>query len=115
FHLPPTDTLSISDHRNWVALTAFVTVSMVVSATAELARSREREAERRRGEANLAAALARELLAGADTRTALGAAAHRVADAMAIPSAAIELGASGGDERRLALPLRGADGAQVAS
>jgi two-component system sensor histidine kinase KdpD len=34
---------------------------------------------------------------------------------MAIPSAAIELGASGGDERRLALPLRGADGAQVAS
>ncbi|HWF35723.1 MAG TPA: DUF4118 domain-containing protein, partial [Solirubrobacteraceae bacterium] len=115
FHLPPLGKLSLSDHRDWVALAAFVTVSAVVSAMAELARSREVEVERRRGEADLAAALARELLAGSDTRTALGATARRVAEALAIPSAAIELGASEGDERRLALALRAGDGEQIAS
>jgi two-component system sensor histidine kinase KdpD len=115
FHLPPIGKLSLSDHRDWVALAAFMTVSVTVSAMAELVRSREVEAERRRGEADLAAALARELLAGSDTRTALGATARRVAEALAIPSAAIELGVSDGDERRVALPLRGGDGAQIAS
>jgi two-component system sensor histidine kinase KdpD len=115
FHLPPIGKLSLSDHRDWVALAAFVTVSAVVSAMSEFARSRELEAERRRGEADLAAALARELLAGSDTRTALGATARRVAESLAIPSAAIELGVSDGDERRVSLPLRSAGGAQVAS
>jgi two-component system sensor histidine kinase KdpD len=115
FHLPPIGDLTLSDSRDWVALAAFVTVSAVVSAMADLARSREVEAERRRGEADLAAALARELLAGSDTRTALGATARRVAVALAMPSAAIELGASDGDERRIALALHGGDGAQIAS
>ncbi|HWC85356.1 MAG TPA: ATP-binding protein [Solirubrobacteraceae bacterium] len=115
FHLPPTGKLTLSDRRDWVALVAFVTAAAVVSAMAELARSRELEAERRRREADLAAALARELLAGADTLTALGAAARRVAEALAIPSAAIELEASEGDERRGALELRGGDGAQIAT
>lgn len=115
FHLPPVGRLSLADSRNWVALGAFVTVAAVVSAMAELARNRALEAEHRRGEADLAAALARELLAGSDTRTALGATARRVAEALAIPSAAIELGASDGDERRIALALGGADGAQIAT
>lgn len=115
FHLPPIGRLSLSDSRDWAALAAFVTVAVVVSTMAELARSREAEAERRRREADLAAALARELLAGADTRTALGATARRVAEALAMSSAAIELGASDGDERRSALALRGGDGAQIAS
>ena len=115
FHLPPVGRLSLADSRNWVALAAFVTVAAVVSAMAELARSRALEAERGRREADLAAALARELLAGSDTRTALGATARRVAEALAIPSAAIELGASDGDERRAALALRGGDGAQIAT
>ena len=77
---------------------------------AELARTRTVEAERRRGEADLAAALARELLAGADTRQALGIAAHRLALALGMPSAAIELGVVDGDERRRAIALRDADG-----
>jgi two-component system sensor histidine kinase KdpD len=115
FHLPPLGKLTLSDHRDWVALIAFVTVAAVVSAMAELARKRELEAEQRRREADLAAALARELLAGADTRTALGATARRLAEALAIPSAAIELGVAEGDERRTALALRGGDGAQIAS
>ena len=115
FHLPPIGRIALADSRNWVALAAFVTVSAVVSAMAELARNRALEAGGRRREADLAAALARELLAGSDTRTALGATARRLAEALAIPSAAIELGTSDGDERRAALALRGADGAQIAT
>ncbi len=115
FHLPPTGRFTIADSRNWVALAAFTTVAVVVSAVAQLARSRAQEAERRRGEADLAAALARELLAGSDTRTALGVTARRVAEALAIPSAAIELGSADGDERRRALALRDTTGKQIAT
>ena len=115
FHLPPVGRFTLSDSRNWVALAALVTVAAVVSAIAELARSRALDAEQGRREADLAAALARELLAGSDTRTALGSTARRVAEALAIPSAAIELGAADGDERRVGLALRGGDGTQIAT
>ena len=115
FHIPPVGRFTIADNRNWVALAAFTSVAIVVSLIAEVARNRALEAERRRGEADLAAALARELLAGSDTRTALSVSARRVAEALAMPSAAIELGASEGDERRRALPLRDAAGKQIAT
>jgi two-component system, OmpR family, sensor histidine kinase KdpD len=115
FHLPPTGRFTISDSRNWVALAAFVVTAIVVSTIAELARGRAIEAERRRGEADLAAALARELLAGSATGEALGATARRVAEALAVPSAAIELGITDGDERRRAFALRGGDGDQIAT
>jgi two-component system sensor histidine kinase KdpD len=115
FHLPPTGRFTIADSRNWVALAAFTTVAVVASTIAELARARALEAERRRGEADLAAALARELLSGADTGNALGATARRVAQALGLPSAAIELGAAQGDERRQALELTGSDGTQIAT
>jgi two-component system sensor histidine kinase KdpD len=82
---------------------------------ADIARSRAVEAERRRGEADLAAGLARELLAGERTQAALGTTARRLAEALAIPSVAIELGVSRGSERRLALPLYAADGNQIAT
>ncbi len=116
FHIPPVGRFTIADGRNWVALAAFTVVAVVVSAMAELARGRALEAERRRGEADLAAGLARELLAGAQTREALGTTARRVAEALTIPSAAIELGANeAGDGRHSAVALRGTDGAQIAT
>jgi two-component system sensor histidine kinase KdpD len=115
FHLPPVGRFTIADSRNWVALAAFTIVALVVSTIAELARGRAVEAERGRAEADLAAALARELLAGAATSDALGSTARRVAEALAIPSAAIELGASDGDERRQPFPLREGDGRQMAT
>jgi two-component system sensor histidine kinase KdpD len=115
FHLPPTGQFTIADSRNWVALAAFVTVAVVAGTIAELARARALEAERRRGEADLAAALARELLSGADTANALGATARRVAQALDLPSAAIELGAARADERRQALELSKSDGTQIAT
>jgi two-component system sensor histidine kinase KdpD len=115
FHLPPTGRFTIADSRNWVALGAFTVVAVSVSAVAELARSRALEADRRRTEADLAAALARELLAGAQTADALAATSHRVAEALGLNSASIELGVGAADERRQALPLSGADGVQIAT
>jgi two-component system sensor histidine kinase KdpD len=115
FHLPPTGRFTISDSRNWGALAAFVVTAIVVSTIAELARGRAIEAERRRGEADLAAALARELLAGSETGAVLGPTARRLAQALAMPSAAIELGAVDGDERRRAFALRDGNGDQLAT
>jgi two-component system, OmpR family, sensor histidine kinase KdpD len=114
FHIPPLGRFTVSDPRNWAALAAFVLVSAVVSTMAELARSRAYEAERRRGEADLAASLARELLRGANTRTALSATARSMSSALQIPSAAIELGTVDG-KGRLALPLHSAEGEQIAT
>jgi two-component system, OmpR family, sensor histidine kinase KdpD len=114
FHLPPVGRFTIADPRNWVALGAFTLVAAVVSTMAELARNRAVEAERRRGEADLAASLARELLRGANTRAALSTTARGMSEALQIPSAAIELGVVQG-KGRLALPLRGGEGEQIAT
>jgi two-component system, OmpR family, sensor histidine kinase KdpD len=105
FHLPPTGHLAISDSRNWVALVAFMLVALVVSTMAELARGRAVEAERRRREADLAATLARELLAGERTQDALRATARRLAEALGLSSATLELGEVAGNDRHVAVPL----------
>jgi two-component system sensor histidine kinase KdpD len=115
FHLPPVGRFTISDSRNWVALAAFTIVAVAMSTIAEAARSRAIEADRGRAEADLAAALARELLAGSETARALGATAHRVAVALGLASASIELGIAAGDDRRRAFALSGADGGQIAT
>ncbi len=115
FHLPPTGRFTIADSRNWVALGAFVLAAAAISTVAELARSRALEADRRRAEADLAAAIARDLLGGSETDSALASAARRVALALGIGSVSIELGAVEGDRRRQALPLSGADGRQIAT
>jgi two-component system sensor histidine kinase KdpD len=126
FHIPPTGGFTILDSRNWVALAAFMIVAVVASTMGDLARSRAEEAERRRAEADLAAALAHELLLGEDTRAALASTARRVAEALGLASAAIELAPPPlaepdphrtlpppPDPRRMALPLRGLDGEQM--
>jgi two-component system, OmpR family, sensor histidine kinase KdpD len=115
FHIPPVGRFTIADSRNWVALSTFVLVAAVVSTMAEIARGRAIEAERRRGEADLAATLARELLSGEGTQAALGATSRRVAEALAIPSVRIELGAAEGSERQVAIPLHGSRGEQIAT
>jgi two-component system sensor histidine kinase KdpD len=116
FHIPPVGRFTVGDPRNWVALAAFVTVAAVVSTIAEIARGRAVEAEARRREADLAATLARELLAGSETEIALRAAARRIAEALEIPSAALELGGGGAvDERREAVPLYNASRRRIAT
>lgn len=115
FHLPPVGKFTIADSRNWVALAAFIVVAVVVGAMADLVRSRAREAERRRAEANLVAALARELLSGSATETALPIVARLLAEALGLRSAAIELGVRSGDDRRQAVALNDRQGQQLAT
>jgi two-component system sensor histidine kinase KdpD len=91
FHIPPLGRFTIADSRNWAALVAFIVVALSASTIAELARKRAGEAERGRGEADLAADLARELLGGADTSTALAGTAHRLAATLGLAAVALEL------------------------
>jgi len=106
FHLPPVGTFTISDSRNWVALVTFLVVGGLASSVAEVTRARSREAEDRRREADLAAEMARLLLRGDDLAEVLPTAAARLAQALELGSAAIEMDAVEGDARRVAFPLR---------
>ncbi len=110
FHLPPVGRLTINDSRMWVALAAFIVVAALASSVGEIARARTRDAEDGRDEADLAAELARLLLSGNSLSQALPTVAARVADALELHSAAIELAAVPGDGRRVAFPLRDRDG-----
>jgi two-component system sensor histidine kinase KdpD len=65
FQLPPLHRLTIADEENWIALIAFVIVAAISSTVAGLARAQALEAERRRGQADLALA---ELAALAEER-----------------------------------------------
>jgi two-component system sensor histidine kinase KdpD len=109
FHLPPVGRLSLSDSHDWVALAAFVAVGAAMGAVGSLARERAEEAEQRRREHDLATQLARVLLGGARLDIALQAASRRLASAIALPSAAIELGQAAVDERRVNFALRDGD------
>ncbi len=78
FHIRPTGRLMIADSAHWVALGVFLVAAAAASVVADLARTRAAEAERRRGEADLAADTARELLGGATLADALPQAARLV-------------------------------------
>jgi two-component system sensor histidine kinase KdpD len=106
FHLPPVGRLTISNGEDWVALVAFLVVAVLASSVAEVTRARAREAAERRREADLAAEMARLLLGGRRLSEDLPTAAARLSQVLELPSAAIELEAVEGDERRVAFPLR---------
>jgi two-component system sensor histidine kinase KdpD len=107
FHLPPAGSLALADDRDWVALATFIIVAAAAGVTSELARARAREADQRRREADLYAELARELLGAARLEDALPVAAQRLAGALRLASAAIELGEVAPSERQLAMVLHG--------
>jgi two-component system, OmpR family, sensor histidine kinase KdpD len=106
FHIPPTGRFTIAESENWVALVVFLIVALIGSSVAQVARTRATEADQRRREADLAAEMARLLLRGSELTESLPAAAQRLASALSLPSAAIDLAPVEGDERRLAFPLR---------
>jgi two-component system sensor histidine kinase KdpD len=105
FHIPPTGKFTIDDGENWVALAVFLVAAGVVSGLATAARSRAEEAERRRGEADLAAEMARVLLGGAELEQSLRTVGQRIAASFGMSSVAVELSWVDSDERRRALPL----------
>jgi two-component system sensor histidine kinase KdpD len=106
FHLPPVGQFTLQNSDNWVALAAFLVVAAIASSVAEVTRARTRDAEERRREADLAAEMARLLLRGNSLAEALPTAASRLAHTLELSSAAIEMDAVEGDDRRVAFPLR---------
>jgi K+-sensing histidine kinase KdpD len=62
FHIPPTGNLDIANAENWVALAVFLAAAVLVSSLAEQSRTRQREAEQRRSEADRATAATLALL-----------------------------------------------------
>ncbi len=106
FHIEPVGGFTIRQSSNWVALIAFLVVAGLASSVAEVTRARAREADARRREADLAAEMARLLLRGESLGEALPTAAARLAQALELGSAAIEMEAVEGDERSVAFPLR---------
>jgi two-component system sensor histidine kinase KdpD len=109
FHLPPVLHFQLRDSSEWVALAAFLLAAALASSVADVTRARALEANERRREADLAAEMARLLLRGESLARALPTAGARLAQAMELPSASIEMEAVDGDERRVAFPLREGD------
>ena len=101
-HVEPAGRFTIDDGENWFALAVFLVAATAAGALADLARSRSREAELRRGESELAAEMARILLRGDELSAALPVAAQRLATALHLSSATIALEAADGD---VAFPL----------
>ena len=106
FHIPPTGRFTIADGENWVALVVFLIIAVIGSSVAQVARTRATEADQRRREADLAAEMARLLLRGNELSESLPDAAQRLASALDLPSASIELAPVEGDEQHVAFPLR---------
>ena len=106
FHIPPTGRFTVAESENWVALVVFLIVALIGSWVAQVARARAKEADQRRREADLAAEMARLLLRGNELSESLPAAAQRLASALGLPSATIELAPVEGDEQQVAFPLR---------
>ena len=106
FHIPPTGRFTIAQSENWVALVVFLIVALIGSSVAQVARARATEADQRRREADLAAEMARLLLRGNELSESLPAAAQRLAAALGLPSAEIELAPVEGGEGQDAFPLR---------
>ena len=105
FHIPPTGRLSIAEGENWLALAVFFVAAAVASSLAGLARARAEDADVRRREATLAAEMARLLLADVASDRALADVASRLAEAMGLPWATIELGVHPARPESVAIPL----------
>jgi two-component system, OmpR family, sensor histidine kinase KdpD len=106
FHIPPTGRFTIARGEDWVGLAVFFGAAVFASWLAELARSRADEADERRQEADLSAEMARLLLRGERLEEALPAVGQRLAAALGLSSAAIELRAVEAGERTVVFPLR---------
>jgi two-component system sensor histidine kinase KdpD len=70
FFLPPVGTFTIADPENWIALLAFLAVSLVASNLSAVARERTREAEIRRDELGRLFDLSRDVLLITDSQKA---------------------------------------------
>ena len=105
FHIAPTGRFHVADSQNWVVLGVFLAAAVIASTVAGVARARATEAQRRREEADLAAAMARTLLGGASVDDALPRASRQLAAALELRFASIETGVAEPDGESLSIPL----------
>jgi two-component system sensor histidine kinase KdpD len=107
FHIPPTGRFTIATGENWVGLVVFFVAAVGASSLAQIARRRAIEADERRQEADLSAEMARLLLRGGgrldEMLPSVGA---RLAQALGLGSASIELKAVEPGERTVVFALR---------
>ena len=89
FFLPPVGAFVIADPQNWVALFAFLAVSLVASNLSAVARDRTRVAETRRDELGRLLDLSRDVLLITDSREAHGRLAGFIARRFDLDYAAI--------------------------
>jgi two-component system sensor histidine kinase KdpD len=113
FFIPPTQTLTIGDSRNWISLTVFAVTAVVTSRLAAGFRSQRRESDARRRDAELLAGLARTVLAeigpgGPGTRVA-----DAAARALGVRWCAIVLGSDGPGRAPVATLIPSAQGFSV--
>jgi two-component system, OmpR family, sensor histidine kinase KdpD len=111
FHIPPTGRLEVAKSEDWVALGVFLIAALLASSIAEQSRTRAREAEQRRQEADLMTGMATDLLGGGSPSETLGSAGERLARAVGLGWARIAIGdVEEGDA--VALPLE-RDGSRI--
>ncbi|MET7422175.1 DUF4118 domain-containing protein [Dactylosporangium sp. NPDC005555] len=107
FHTPPVRIFNAEDWRDWLGLSVYLMVAVVGSSVAQLARARALEAVERRRETDVVADLTRLILGADDVRAVLPEASDRLAQAMQVPYATIELGeVPPPHDGRIQLPLR---------
>ncbi|WP_327000670.1 DUF4118 domain-containing protein [Dactylosporangium sp. NBC_01737] len=109
FHVPPFWTFHFTARWDLPTVVMFIATGLVTGRLADVVRSRAAEVSQQRQDADLTAELARHMLCADDVHTALGPVAQQLAHVLGLRSAAVELDAVPGDERRAAFPLR--DGA----
>ena len=91
FFLPPAGTFTIADPQNWVALFAFLAVSLVASNLSAVARARTQEAVGRRDELARLFDLSRDVLVITDSREAISTLARAIARRFDLEYVAIAL------------------------
>jgi two-component system sensor histidine kinase KdpD len=91
FFLPPVGTLTIADPQNWVALFAFLAVSLVASNLSAVARTRTREAVGRQHELARLFDLSRDVLLVTDSREAVATLARAIAGRFDLEFVAVAL------------------------
>lgn len=105
FHIPPTGRFTIANSEDWVALVVFAVAAAVVSTAASAARLRATEAEERRREADLTAEMARLLLGGESLEESFSIVGQRLAEALELSWAQIDLQEVTPGPRQTVVPL----------
>jgi two-component system sensor histidine kinase KdpD len=99
FFLPPVGTFTIADPHNWVALSAFLVVSIVASRLSTAARAKAQEALDRRNELTRLFDLSRDILLTTERDGALAAIARHVARRFELDTVAICVPSATGEWR----------------